>query len=98
MGPNDALCWHVQVERTPGTLDEAARGGSEDSAAREQALSETATGCYRLITARLAPTVQRWLRTLSKACRPSTDPGYFDNTLPAGTSLVDSTQAATPLL
>jgi len=33
---------------------------------REQALSETATGCYRLITARLAPTVQRWLRTLSK--------------------------------
>ena len=41
-------------------------GQEPDAAAREQALSEMATGCYRLITARLAPTVQRWIRTLAK--------------------------------
>ncbi len=39
---------------------------SETQIMWKQALSETATGCYRLIMARLAPTVQRWLRTLSR--------------------------------
>ena len=43
-----------------------AADGEGDSAAREQALSETAVGCYRLIMARLAPTAQRWLKTLAK--------------------------------
>ena len=63
---------HVPQFSTPVQADGdqtaagAVAGQEPDAAAREQALSETATGCYRLITARLAPTVQRWLRTLAK--------------------------------
>ena len=55
-----------QADAARDTLAAAEGQQGADSAAREQALSETATGCYRLITARLAPTVQRWLKTLAK--------------------------------